>query len=78
MANVFPFHHFLSPNTTCEGNLVEGPLGYMYTSQQTNFVPLYRFYSTNGTGFHHFETVTYSEGVNAGFTFEGILGYVAQ
>jgi hypothetical protein len=38
-----------------------------------NDVPLYRFYMTNPL--RHFYTTNYSEGSNAGYTYEMIEGY---
>ncbi len=64
--------HFVSFDPLCEGTNQEGSLGFIYASQTTNSVPLYRFY-TNGD---HLITTTYSEGVNNGYALEGILGYV--
>lgn len=68
--------HFVSTQANCEGLSVEGILGYAATSQVGNLVPLYRFYKVSTAD--HLTTINYSEGVNGGYTYEGVLGYVAS
>jgi len=55
------------------GYYSEGIIGYAYTTQVSGTVPLYRFYNSGGG---HFYTLSYSEGVNAGFGYEGVSCYV--
>lgn len=67
--------HFVSTQSNCEGFSNEGILGFAATSQLTGTVPLHRFYRANTAD--HLTTVNYNEGVQNGYTYEGILGYVA-
>jgi hypothetical protein len=68
------FMHFISTDPNCEGQNNEGPYGYVYASQVAGSIPLYRFFLP-GHG-DHLETTNFSEGANAGYAFEGVLGYV--
>ena len=68
--------HFVSTQSNCEGYNQEGALGYAAAAQSGNLVPLYRFYKGNTKD--HLITVNYSEGVNGGYAYEGVLGYVAS
>lgn len=66
--------HFASTAPDCEGTSNEGAYGYIYGGQVAGSVPLYRFYRTaNGD---HLETTNYNEGVAAGYSLDGVLGYV--
>jgi hypothetical protein len=69
-------NHFISGDTNCEGQTVDAKkvLGYSYTTQTTGTVPLYRFVAPNGKD--HLETLNSSEGINAGYYYQGYLGYV--
>ncbi|KAG6911081.1 hypothetical protein DXG01_004596 [Tephrocybe rancida] len=52
----------------------EGTVARVFATQELGTVPFYHFYSTALTD--HFYTITESEGLNAGYTAEGIVGYV--
>jgi hypothetical protein len=66
--------HFLSSVSNCEGQVVEGLLGYTNSAQSANTAPLYRFFNAvNGS---HLATTNYNEGITAGLTPEYILGFV--
>ena len=68
--------HFISASSNCEGWTVEYVLGFVCASAGTGCPnTLYRFY--NSTIGEHLITTDYSEGVAAGDTYEGILGYVS-
>lgn len=43
--------HFLSNDAACEGQIVEGPLAYVFAGQAAGTVPLYRCYAP-GAGVH--------------------------
>lgn len=68
--------HFISTDYACEGLSLEGLYGYIYDSQFAGTVPLYRFYSPLNQD--HLTTTNYVEGINAGYTLEGVLGYVPR
>lgn len=54
----------------------EGPTGYISSTQQAGTIPLYRFYN-DAVGYKdHFYGTNYNEGIYAGYTYEGIVGYV--
>jgi len=65
--------HFVSTKATCEGYKFEGAYGWISSADRAGFTPLYRFYSGHSD---HLATTNYAEGVNAGWIYEGILGYV--
>jgi len=65
--------HFLSTQSNCEGETVEGVLGYMSSANAGGLTPLYRFVNSAG---YHLETTVSSEGTSNGYTLEGTLGYV--
>ncbi|WP_158246615.1 Calx-beta domain-containing protein [Erythrobacter sp. SAORIC-644] len=67
--------HFVSIQSTCEGQNQEGTLGYAANASAPNLVPLYRFYNVSTAS--HLITVNYAEGSSGGFSYEGVLGYVA-
>ncbi|KAG6830308.1 hypothetical protein H0H87_008559 [Tephrocybe sp. NHM501043] len=52
----------------------EGTVGRIFATQELGTVPFYRFYSIPLTD--HFYTTDESEGLDAGYAFEGIVGYV--
>jgi len=64
--------------TSSLGYSAEGITGYIFPTQVTQTVPLYRSYSAGGTD--HFYTVNKAESDNAvanlGYSYEGIAGYV--
>lgn len=68
--------HFVSTQMNCEGFNQEGTLGYAATTSSSGLMPLYRFYKANTAD--HLITVNYSEGTQGGYSYEGILGYVAS
>lgn len=68
--NASPNHNFLSENISCENQNHLGPVGYVYTTQKPNTVPLIRCYVTT-TGDHFITTNTNCDG----FQQESILGY---
>lgn len=68
--------HFISTQSNCEGYNQEGNIGFAATTQSGNLIPLYRFYK--GSAKDHLITVNYAEGMNNGYAFEGVLGYVAS
>lgn len=67
-------NHFVSPDPNCEGLTYEGSYGYVSSIPRTGFVPLYRFYHSGLK--NHLSTTNYSEG--AGWSYEGVQGYVPQ
>jgi hypothetical protein len=67
--------HFASSQPNCEGASQEGVYGYASSGPGAGLVPLYRFYKNSLTD--HLITVNYSEGANNGYSYDGILGYVA-
>ncbi|WP_156306668.1 hypothetical protein [Novosphingobium sp. AAP1] len=66
----------ISVQQNCEGLSNEGAFGYAADNSSSGLVPLYRFHNSSATDF--LTTETYDEGVNAGYVYEGILGYVPQ
>lgn len=64
--------HFVSSASNCEGQTVIGLLGYVFSSAGTGRTALYRF---SGGG-EHLVTTYYPEGTAAGYSYDGILGYV--
>lgn len=69
-----PTRHFLSRDPYCEGQGIEGLLGYMSMGPQTmiNSTPLFRFFNPQ-TGDHF---VTIYNRPYPGYINEGVLGYV--
>jgi hypothetical protein len=65
---------FVSNDRYCEGwgNPTE-VLGYVLPAPQPDHIPVYRF--KNPFGADHLSTVRYSEGADAGYTYETIQGY---
>lgn len=66
--------HFVSRHGNCEGQRVEGTYGFISAYYRAGFIALHRFYHTVSGG--HLTTTNYSEGINAGYSYEGVLGYV--
>jgi hypothetical protein len=66
--------HFASTASNCEGVVYEGVLGYISSTAGAGLAPLYRFVQPS-IG-QHLITIDYNEGVTAGYTLEGTLGYV--
>lgn len=66
--------HFVSVNANCEGYRNEGSYGYVSTVPRSGFTALHRFYRRGSRD--HLTTTNYDEGVNARFSYEGVLGYV--
>jgi hypothetical protein len=64
--------HFVSTSANCEGQIMEGTLGWISDIPRDGFVPLYRFFG----GVDHLITTNYSEGAAVGYRFEGTIGYV--
>jgi hypothetical protein len=75
--NVGVGDHFISTQSNCDGFAQEGIYGYAAPTAQPGLYPLYRFFR-GGTTADHLETINYAEGANNGYTYEGILGYVAS
>lgn len=65
--------HFIARDSTCEGQQIEGVYGYISTYSRPGFMAVYRFYHT-ATG-DHLTTTNYAEGINTGYSLEGVLGY---
>lgn len=66
--------HFISTDIGCEGKTLEGLYGYIYTSQVSGTIPLYRFFKKKD----HLITTNYSEGSSNGYAYESTLGYVSE
>ena len=70
--------HFYTQSGTCEGQTVEGVLGYVSSSDADETTPLYRLYQ--GTNGNHFYTTSAAERDNAvanlGYAYEAIACYV--
>lgn len=67
-------HHFVSSDAACEGNTVEGRLGFARAAAATEMMPLFRCYSAASGD--HLSTVTPEECTRAGLKVEGLQGYV--
>jgi hypothetical protein len=65
--------HFLSTDSRCEGNVVEGLMGFIYNQQVAGSKPLYR--KVHRPTNDHLATLDANEGGNA-YQYEYILGYV--
>lgn len=57
---------------TLTGTIVKG--AYIHNSGGSGRVKLYRFYGASNTD--HLYTTNYNEGVNAGYQYEGVVGWV--
>ncbi len=69
--------HFCSTDASCEGQIVEGPMGFIGTSAVCGSTPLYRAWDPR-TGTHLFTTDAAERAtvVAAGWTDEGVVGHV--
>jgi hypothetical protein len=65
--------HFLSEEDDCEGQVVEHRVGFVSTEEKPDHVPIYRCYDGKTD---HLTTVDREECDKAGFTVEGMQGYV--
>jgi len=65
--------HFVSVAGNCEGQSFEGMYGYVSAYPRDGYEPIYRFYKNWPPD--HLTTTNYSEGINAGYVFEAVLGY---
>jgi hypothetical protein len=67
-------NHFASTSSACEGQTVEGPLGYAESqSVSTATRPVYRCVSPQG---YHYEATDSATCTNMGYSVEYVLGYV--
>jgi hypothetical protein len=66
--------HFMSRQSNCEGQTVEGTLGYVRVTAASGLKPLYRFFKASISD--HLITINYDEAVNAGYAYESVVGYV--
>ena len=67
-----PGNHFFSRTSNCEGQKVEGLIGYLYRTKGDSLKPVYRFQKAPGK---HLITTDQAEGIRNGFIQEDILGY---
>ncbi len=58
----------------CRRILILNEFSYIHTFGGSGRVKLYRFYGASNT--YHLFTTNYQEGVNAGYTYEGVTGWV--
>jgi hypothetical protein len=65
--------HFLSTNSTCDGQTLDYALGHVFKRGVPGMRPLYRFRYSSG---HSLSTTEYGDGAFNGLIFEEILGYV--
>jgi len=56
------------------GRIIFNQSAYIHTSGGSGRVKLYRFYGQSNTD--HLYTTNYNEGVNAGYIYEGVIGWV--
>lgn len=68
------YDYFLSLSSNCEGVTFEHQIGQIANSPGAGLIALHRFYKSSD----HVITTNYAEGVNAGYVYEGVLGYVPQ
>ena len=61
----------ISPDPNCEGQFSMGPMGYVYNSQVSGTIPIYRCY-VPGNGSHFVSPASNCEGQ----TTESLVGYV--
>jgi len=66
-------HIYSTSSSDIPGFVLEGIVAYVFSQPNQSTVPLYRFYNPN---IGHFFTTDYSEGANAGLSYEGIACYV--
>lgn len=67
------YGHFVSSSANCEGQAYEAEYGYVSDLPRTDYTAIHRFFDV--TSANHLTTTNYQEGVDAGYTYEGILGY---
>ncbi len=67
------YGHFVSMEANCEGQSYEGLIGYVSNQPRTGYQDIYRFF--DATLADHLTTTNFQEGVDAGYAYEGILGY---
>lgn len=65
---------FLSSDPACEGQTLVKALGWLSTIPRQGYTPLYRFVNSAND---HVSTIDYADPNVAGYSFEGILGYVS-
>ena len=65
-------YHFLSRDAGCEGKGVDGILGYVSGAPEAGMLPLIR----SAKGVQHLASTSDQEGPAAGYTNEGVIGYV--
>ncbi|WP_334186013.1 hypothetical protein [Novosphingobium sp.] len=65
---------FMSRQSNCEGQTVEGTLGYVRVTAASGLNPLYRLFKASISD--HLITINYDEAVNAGYAYESVVGYV--
>jgi len=70
--------HFYTTASNCEGQTVEGPMGWNATSATCGATPLYRLYdATNNDHFYTTSAAERDSAVSGGaYVFESIIGYV--
>jgi hypothetical protein len=64
--------HFVSGDSSCGGNTVEGIYGYANAASTANSLPIYSFYNAS---YDYLVTTSYAEGATGAYTYIGILGY---
>jgi hypothetical protein len=67
-------HHFLSTDGNCEGQIIEGPLGFVGTTQQAGTYELVRCRSAAD----HLTTLDRAECDAAGYSVEGPQGFASR
>ena len=69
--------HFYTTASDCEGNTVEGALGWLATGPTCGATALYRLYkSANNDHFYTTDPSERDSAVSTGYVFESIVGYV--
>ncbi len=66
-------HAMISKDVNCEGNFNMGPMGYIYTSQLSDLVPVYRCFNKNN-GDHFISSDEKCEG----FDMDALIGYAVE
>jgi hypothetical protein len=67
-------HHFLSVDASCEGQIIEGPIGFVGTSPERGLAQLVRCRS----GADHLTTLDPAECAIAGYIIEGQQGFASR
>lgn len=65
--------HFVTTASGCQGYTQEGTYGYVYTTNVSGTSALYGFYNSS---WDYLYSKSYYEGINAGYTYYGIIAYV--